>query len=247
MLRATLSLIAMAAAAPAAAQIVGEAHPYTIGDVAFEGYVARNASLEPRGTVVIVHDWDGLGTYERQRADMVAALGFTAFAIDVYGVENRPQNAEENMARMDELFADRETFRARLLAGIEEGRRLGGEGGMVLMGYCFGGAAALEAARAGASIEGFVSFHGVLQTPEGQSYAAGTAPVLVLQGAADPLSGPEAVGALVGELEAAGVEHAAQIYGGVRHTFTVWGSPDYDLEADRASWQAFTAFLDARL
>jgi dienelactone hydrolase len=41
----------------------------------------------------------------------------------------------------------------------------------------------------------------------------------------------------------AGVEHDAQIYGGARHSFTVWGSDDYDLDADTASWEALQDFL----
>ena len=202
---------------------------------------------EGRGTVVIVHDWDGLGTYEVQRAEMLAAEGYTAVAIDVYGAENRPQNEEENWARMEEMLSDRETFRARLLGGIDEARRLAGDGGLVLLGYCFGGAATLEAARAGAATDGFVSFHGVLATPEGQSYPATTAPILVLHGSADPVSGPADVATLVTELDAVGIENEAQIYGGARHAFTIWGGSDYDLDADRSSWQALTAFLETRL
>ena len=40
----------------------------------------------------------------------------------------------------------------------------------ILIGYCFGGAAVLEAARAGLDLDGFISFHGGLGTPEGQDY-----------------------------------------------------------------------------
>ncbi|NIC06993.1 dienelactone hydrolase family protein, partial [Halomonas sp. DX6] len=50
---------------------------YEVGDEAFEGYYSA-AQGEARGTVVIVHDWDGLGDYERQRADMLAEQGFDA-------------------------------------------------------------------------------------------------------------------------------------------------------------------------
>lgn len=48
---------------------------------------------------------------------------------------------------------------------------------------------------------------------------------------------------LTERLDSAAVDHRAMIYGGVRHSFTVWGSGDYDLDADRASWSALLDFL----
>ncbi len=39
----------------------------------------------------------------------------------------------------------------------------------VAMGYCFGGSAVLEWARAGVDLKGFVSFHGGLETPVGRT------------------------------------------------------------------------------
>jgi len=249
-MRAFIATAALAATAgTAGAEIVGEAHEYTVGDTTFEGYVARNTNLdESRGTVLIVHDWDGLTGYERRRAEMLAARGYTAFAIDVYGADADPQSVDEYRAMSGALYEDRETFRERLLGSIEEAAEIpGATGDMVIMGYCFGGAGVLESARAGAGVDGFVSFHGGLGTPEGQDYSATDAPVLLLHGSADPVSGMADLAALLDELQGAGVPHDAQVYGGARHSYTVWGSGDYDLEADRKSWAALLDFLDARL
>jgi dienelactone hydrolase len=242
------TLIAASLAAGAAhAEITGESHRYSVGDTEFEAYVARNTNIdESRGTVVIIHDWDGLTDYERRRADMLAAMGYTAFAADVYGVENMPQSTEENRERSGELYADREMFRARLEASLAEARAVGDER-VVIIGYCFGGAAVLEAARAGFETVGKVSFHGGLGTPQGQDYSQANTKILLLHGTADPVSGPADLAQLVSELEAAGVDHEAQLYGGARHSFTVFGSDDYDLEADRESWEALTEFLETRL
>jgi len=235
-------------AGAAHAEIVAEPHRYTVGDMEFEGYVATNTNTEPRGTVLIVHDWDGLTDYERRRAEMLAAMGYTAFAIDVYGADRRPQSREENRQFSGELYADREMFRERLLGSLEEAGNIpGATDGVVIMGYCFGGAAVLEAARAGAEAEGFVSFHGGLGTPEGQSYEEASGPILLLHGSADPVSGMADLAAVIDEMQAAGVEHDAEIFGGARHAFTVWGSGDYDREADRGSWNALTEFLEERL
>ncbi|WP_240672080.1 dienelactone hydrolase family protein [Tropicibacter alexandrii] len=245
----TAAVLALAFGQSVSAELMGQSFEYEVDGTTFQGYVARNTDLpETKGTVLIVHDWDGLTEYEEKRADMLAALGYTAVAIDVYGKDNRPTNMDENRARSGELYGDREMFRARLSGSLEAARGLDGvTDDVVLMGYCFGGAAALEAARSGMEIDGFVSFHGGLPTPEGQDYSATAAPVLLLHGTADPVSGPADLAQIVGEMLEAGVEHDAQLYGGARHSFTVWGSRDYDLAADQASWDALLSFLDDRL
>jgi dienelactone hydrolase len=190
--------------------------------MAFEGYVATPEG-ESRGTVLIVHDWDGMTDYEERRADMLAEAGYTAFAIDVYGAETDPQGFEEYRALSGALYGDRETFRARLMGSIMAAGELpGATENMVMMGYCFGGAAVLEAARAGADLDGFVSFHGGLPTPEGQDWSmANGAPVMFFHGSADPVSGIGDLAQVMAELNEAGIPHGAEIYGGARHTFTV--------------------------
>lgn len=236
-------------AAPVSAEIVGETHLYTIGDTTFEGYVATNTALDkPKGTVLIVHDWDGLTDYEMRRADMLAALGYTAFAIDVYSTDVNPQGFEEYRAASGAMYADRETFRERLLGAVDEAANIpGASEDMVMIGYCFGGAAVLEAARAGADVDGFVAFHAGLGTPEGQDWASVMAPIQFYHGSADPVSGLADLAQTLSELEAAGVEHAAGVFGGARHSFTVFNSSDYLMEADQASWSGLQMFLAENL
>ena len=247
---AAAAALSFAVALPAAAQIVTEPVDYTVGDIAFEGVVARNAALEsPRGLVLIVHDWNGIDDYERRRAEMLAAEGYVAFAVDLFGRDAVLEGIDDYRRETGALYGDRAGFRARLAGAIEAAEGLpGADAGMVLMGYCFGGAAALEAARMGAALDGFVSFHGGLGTPAGQDWSeASGAPVLVLHGSADPVSGMADLAALMDELREAGVPHAAEIYGGALHSFTVWGSNDYDLTADTRSWAALLRFLSDTL
>ena len=234
---------------PAWAEIVAEPYSYEIDGEAFEGYVARNSALEEsRGTVLIVHDWDGLTEYEERRAEMLAVMGYTAFAIDVYGADRRPQSFEENREFSGELYADRERFRSLLLGAVSEAASIpGGTDAKVIMGYCFGGAAVLEAARGGAEVDGFVAFHAGLGTPEGQDWSQTPAPIHFHHGTADPVAPVGALAQTLAELEEAGVTHEADIYGGARHSFTVFDSDDYDLEADRDSWLGLTMFLEERL
>ena len=245
----TLAAIAAGGAAlPAGAEIVREALAYSVEGTRFEGVVMRDDALASRGVVMIVHDWDGLTDYERERAAMLAAEGYTAVALDLYGVEADPQGMEDYRRLSGALLADRAALRARLDAAMAAADGLPGAGaGQVLIGYCFGGSAALEAARAGAGLDGFGIFHGGLGLPEGQDYAQVSGPVMVWHGSADPVSGPEELAALLIGLREAGVAHDARIYGNVRHAFTVPGSRDYDAAADADSWQGLLSFLDATL
>lgn len=246
MLRLITSTAFVLAATSASAEIVSEAFEYDVGDTTFEGHVAFNSDLaETKGTVVILHDWDGLTDYEIRRAEMLAALGYTGVAIDVYGRDSRPTSMEENQQMSGALYGDRDLFRERLTGSIEAASQLSSAtDDIVMIGYCFGGAGVLEAARAGTNLAGYVSFHGGLGTPEGQDYSQAAGPILLLHGSADPVSGMADLATLLDELQAAGIEHGAQVYGGARHSYTVWGSDDYDLAADQGSWDALQGFLD---
>lgn len=236
------------------ADIIAEPVVYTIEGQPYEGYFAINEGFgDDQPVVMLVHDWDGLGEYEKRRTQMLAERGYAAFAVDLYGQGVRPETTEESREESGKLYSDRETMRMRLMAGLAEAQSMPGvdADSVVAIGYCFGGAAVLEMARAGVDIDGFVSFHGGLETPEGQDYSATTAPILVLHGGDDPVAPMAQVATLANELNAAGVDYDMEIYGGVLHSFTVWGadggSSRYDPEADTQSWDALLTFLDEQL
>lgn len=229
--------------APLAVQ-AGESVDYDVGGETFEGYRAP-ASGQSKGLVLIIHDWDGLTDYEKKRADMLAEMGYDAFAIDLFGKDNRPEETAARRKETGRLYDDRERMRSLLLAGLAEARK-NGDSEAVVIGYCFGGAAALELARSGKTenVAGYVSFHGGLETPEGQSYPANTAPILIAHGGADASVTMDDVAALSQELEKAGVPYEIQIYSGAPHGFTEWDSDRYQKRADEESWKAFSDFLN---
>lgn len=231
------------------ANIEAQEYEYVVEDTTFSGYLAYNSRLqESRGTVIIIHDWDGPNAYEYSRAHQLAAKGYTAFAIDLYGKDRQPTSMEENRQRSRELYNDRDLFRQRLMGALNQVPDLPhGSDQIVVMGYCFGGAAVLEMARAGAQVNGFVSFHGGLDLPEGQNYNQVQAPILVLHGSADPVSDMQDLANLMEQLQEAEIPHHAQIYGGARHSFSVHSSGDYELQADQASWAALLNFLERQL
>ena len=236
----------MAAALPFAAQ-AGEVINYKVGGEDFEGYQAK-ASGTSKGLVLVIHDWDGLTEYEVKRAEMLAKMGYDAFAVDLYGKGNRPKETKMKKAETGKLYKNRDRMRSLILGGLEQARKSAG-GKAVVMGYCFGGAAVLELARSGkaSNIAGYATFHGGLKTPEGQSYSKDTAPILVAHGGADKAISMDQVAALSKELEAAGVMYEMQVYSGAPHAFTVFGSKRYREVADTQSWDAFSDFLKTNL
>jgi dienelactone hydrolase len=240
--------IAFVAAAmlPLAAQ-AGQKVDYSVGGAAYEGYSAP-AKGASKGLVLIIHDWDGLTGYEEKRAEMLAAMGYDAFAVDLYGKGNRPVETGAKKAETGKLYKDREKMRALILGGLAEARKIS-DRPAVVMGYCFGGAATLELARSGKAerIAGYATFHGGLSTPEGQGYRKGTPPVLVAHGGADTSITMDHVAALSKELEQAGVPYEIQVYSGAPHAFTVFGSKRYRERADTQSWAAFEEFLGTYL
>ncbi|MGY6565835.1 MAG: dienelactone hydrolase family protein [Halomonadaceae bacterium] len=218
---------------------------YEVGDETFEGYYAA-ASGEASGTVLIVHDWNGLDDYERQRADMLAEQGYDAFAVDLFGQGNRPETLDARQEATRALYSDRERMRELTLAGLAEAREQGAAESVVIMGYCFGGAVALEIARSGEAddVAGYTSFHGGVATPDGQEWPEEVPPLLIAHGGADTSVTMEDVSGLVEELEAIEATYEIQIYSGAPHGFTVFGDERYQQRADEQSWAAFLNLLE---
>lgn len=237
--------LAAFAAAPA---IAGEAVTYQAAGADYEGYYAP-ASGEAKGLVLVIHDWDGLTDYEKKRADMLAELGYDAFALDMFGKGNRPESMDARKAETGKLYGDREAMLTRVTAGLETARAQSGETTAVVMGYCFGGAGVLELARSGKAenVAGYASFHGTLATPEGQSYPDGTAPILIAQGGGDTSVTVDEATALAKTLEEKGITYELEVYSGAPHAFTVFGSDRYREVADEESWEAFQSFMERYL
>jgi dienelactone hydrolase len=198
--------------------------------------------------VLLVHDWDGLTDYEIRRAEMLAAQGYAVFAVDLFGAGVRPATLEEKKALTTNLYKDRARMRTLLQGGLEAAREQGADvSNAVGMGYCFGGSAVLEWARSSVDLKGFVSFHGGLETPEGQDYRTVKGDLLILHGTADQAVSMQHFAVLADILEQQDRPHEMITYSGAPHAFTVFGAESYREDADRKSWQRFTEFLRATL
>jgi dienelactone hydrolase len=234
------AVLALALAGAASAEDVA----YDVNGESFAGYFADAENA--RGLVVIVHDWDGLTDYERRRADMLAELGYDAFALDVFGADNRPETNEARMAATRAAFEDPERLQALVQGALAQGQERSEAEAVVMTGYCFGGTVTLATARAGGAGDavGYAVFHG--QFPEGPAWPAETAPILILHGGADDSPSMTDVADFAAEAEAAGLTYDIEVYSGAPHAFTVFGSERYRERADQRSWAEFQRFLDER-
>ena len=221
----------------------GKTIKYQVNGQPYEGYyvsVSENAPL-----VFLIHDWDGLTDYEKKRSHMLADLGYSVFAMDLFGEGVRPTEVKDKRQHTGELYKNREKMRSLMDGAFAKARSLGADtSNSVVAGYCFGGAAVLEWARSGKNLKGFVTFHGGLKTPENQNYERTKGHVLVFHGTADSMITMDQFAALANQLESTKVSHEMVAYGGAPHAFTVFGSNRYQEKADKASWARFLSFLE---
>ncbi len=250
----TVLAAAMASGTMAHAEVKTAVVEYRQGDAVLQGLVAYDSAGPPkRPGVLVVHDWLGVDDYMKKRVEQLAALGYVAFAADIYGKGVRPKSGKEAGPVAGKFKADRALLRARAAAGLAELRKqpLVDPARVAAIGYCFGGTTALELARGGGEVLGVVSFHGGLDTPNPADARNIKAKILVLAGADDPIVPPDQVKAFEDEMRAAGVDWELVEYSGAVHGFT---RPDsgsdnskgvaYNEKADRRSWIAMKDFFD---
>ncbi|WIN00560.1 dienelactone hydrolase family protein [Actinoplanes oblitus] len=212
-----------------------------------EGYVAHDAAItERKPAVVIVHDWSGLREYPKARAQMLARLGYYAFAADIYGTGRRFESEDDCFAEATKYYGDLPLLRARVRAAYDEVAKNPAVDPerIVVLGYCFGGSAALEFARTGAALRGAVSLHGRLIVHEPAEVDGITGSLLVLTGGADEVVPDSAIAAFQDELRTReDLDWQVNVYSGAPHAYTIAGTEYFHETADRRSWQALTAFL----
>lgn len=249
----TLPVLLLAAAFPAAAAVKTEVVEYRDGEQLLEGFLAwDDAAKGKRPGVVVVHEWMGLGDYAKERARQLAALGYVAFAADIYGKGIRAKDFKEAGELAGKYKGDLPLLRSRARAAFDtlaKSPRVD-PASVFAIGYCFGGTTVLELARSGAPVAGVVSFHGGLATKDPADAKNVKGRVLVLHGAADPYVPPAEVAAFQKEMDDAKVDWQMVFYAGAVHSFTnpaAGNDPSkgaaYDAKADVRSWEAMKAFL----
>ena len=229
---------------------------YLVGDKEFTGYLTYDDATESRRPgVLVVHEWWGHNAYARKRAEMLAELGYTAFALDMYGTGKLAEHPDDAKAFMQAVTANMPEAEKRfaMAKAVLQSHPTVDPDRVAALGYCFGGGIVLHMARTGIDLDGVVSFHGSLATQSPAQPGNVKARVLVFNGAADPFVPPEQVEAFKREMREAGASLEFFDYEGVQHSFTNPGADAvgkkfamplvYDKQADQDSWQRTQVFF----
>jgi len=243
---------------PAQAKVVGRTVTYSAGGVALKGYLAYDdATKEVHPGILVVHEWWGLNAYARKRARMLAGLGYTALAVDMYGngkLANHPDDAGKFSAEVMKNFP---AAQARFAAAESllkaqptvDPQRIGA------IGYCFGGGVVLNMARQGADLKGVATFHGSLAAVNTAQPGAVKAKLMIFTGADDKFVPLDAVESFRKEMTDAKADFQIVTYPGAGHSFSnpdatelgqKWKLPlAYNKDADEKSWAAMKEFFAA--
>ena len=227
---------------------------YNIRGINYKSFVAFSAdSDQPKPVVMVIPEWWGLNDYAKNRAKQLAELGYFVMAVDFYGegkVVDNPEEAEKLASPFYQIPINAKMIfdgaRAKVVsypnADISK---------IAVIGYCFGGAQALNMARQENDLKGAVSFHGNLET--GVRAKNNKVKILVCNGANDTFVSPEEINAFKKEMDSAKINYTFIDYPNSLHSFTNPASTEvgkkfgmkiaYNKEADEKSWNDMKKFL----
>lgn len=228
---------------------------YTQNGTTLKGYLAYDDAVkEKRPGILVVHEWWGHNEHARDRARMLAEIGYTALAVDMYGNGKTADHPEKAGEFMSAAFKNWEISRARFNKAKEllqsqktvDPERIGA------IGFCFGGAVSIRMARGGADLDGIVAFHSAL--PLEPAITNMKASVLVINGSKDAFLKPEAVGTFSSQMVEGNVDFTYLNLAGIKHSFTnrradefdkrfKIGNLEYNKFADERSWAAMQKFF----
>ena len=218
---------------------------YQSGGHTYTGFLADGSRGEPAPGLLVIHEGGGLGRHTKERAARLADLGYVAFAMDLFGMAEF--ELERAKAIVRELRADPPRLRALGTAalGVLLEHPHVDPARLAVIGYCFGGAAAIELARSGAPLAAVIGFHAGILPGAAEANRSIRARVLLCHGADDPVVPPAQIQAFAADASEAGIDWQVHLYGGVGHSFTnpeidAWNLPGfaYHEVADRRAWAA---------
>lgn len=245
-------------AVTAQAALKTETINYEVDGEPFTGHMAWDDSFEgERPGILVVHEWWGHNDFARKQAERLAGLGYTAFALDMYGAGKVAEHPEDAKKFMQAATGQEGAIRARFTKAMDllKARETVDGDRIAAQGYCFGGGVVLNMARLGLDLDGVVSFHGSLGSDITAEPGSIKAAVQVHTGGADSFVPPDQVAGFVREMQVAEVDLDFFSYPGVKHSFT---SPEadqlaerfdmplgYDEKAAKDSWESMKAFYEA--
>jgi dienelactone hydrolase len=239
-------------------EILTETVEYTIDDITFKGYLAYDKlKTGKRPGVLVLHEWWGQNEQVRKRAEMLAELGYTALAVDMFGDAKQANNSDEAAELAKELSENPDIRRERFMAALNvlSEQETVDPDRIAAIGYSFGGNIVLQTALEGADLDGVVSFHGGLLVKAPTEPGTVKAQILILQGEKDWYVTPQTSVQFKIDMKKAGADYRIIKYEGAEHGYT---NPDSDVlaekfkgmrikyneAADKKSWADMKDFLE---
>ncbi len=237
-------------------EIIGEEVSYKTDSTQMKGYITYNKNKKgKRPGVLVIHEWWGHNDYVRKRADMLAELGYTALAIDMYGdgkQANHPSDAEKfAMSVMGNIGVTTARFNAALEM-LKSNPNVDANK-IAAIGYCFGGSVALTMANTGADLDAVAAFHSGIKLPVMPNDKL-KAKVLVCNGADDPFISAKDITTFKQKMDSIQADYKYISYKGAVHSFTSKAADSlgkkfnmpaaYNQEADTKSWLALQELLE---
>jgi dienelactone hydrolase len=209
-------------------------------------------ALKNRPGVLVLPAWMGITEHAKSVAEKLSALGYHVFVADIYGEGNIPKDTKQASEQAGIYKSDVSKYRTRIKLALEQLIKSGADANqLVVIGYCFGGQGALEAARANFPVKGVVSFHGGLSRDAKQDILPINPKVLILHGADDPFIPEADVKGIQDEMRKAKADWQMTFYANAVHSFTEPAAGNdntkgaaYNEKADKRSWQAALDFFD---
>lgn len=236
--------------------IIEQAVVYRAGNTEMQGYVYYDQSSDKkRPAVLVVPEWWGLNAYTKMRARQLAALGYIAMAVDIYGNAKTASNPTDAGKLATPFYQDPTLAKAHFDAAREHLIKYKecDVNKVAAIGYCFGGGLLLNIVRMGEDLQGIASFHGSLVgTPFNKDLLKTN--ILVLHGADDKFVSVEDVQEFKTKMDSIGADYKFISYAGATHAFTNPAATAlgkkfqlpiaYNAAADTASWNEMRAFLN---
>ncbi|CAE7246542.1 unnamed protein product [Symbiodinium pilosum] len=230
---------------------------YTCDSTTCGGYMAYKTSQCNASSkcpaVVVIQDWNGMNDYEKERARMLAGLGYVGFAADIYGYGTPVEDMGDWAAAAGMHRGNPDLYMSKITAAIDKVKTLEfvDTTKIAVIGYCFGGTGVVNMAILGMDVLGVVGYHSGIspsaRVVRGNSTVPVTAKVLLHSGVKDDMATDMAL--LEEEFESAQATYEIARYGsGVYHSFTEWSASVpmqamYDQRADVRSWESTKHFL----
>lgn len=216
---------------------------YQDGPQKLNGLVTANAGRNLPG-VLILPAWKGIDEEAIEAANALSRENYIAFIADIYGEGNIPRDNAAAAQIAGKYRQDYKAYQHRIALALAQMRKLGVDADKIaVIGYCFGGTGALEAARGNLPVNGVVSIHGGLGKDPGRANHSLKCKILIENPADDGSVTPEIMSQLIKEMNEGNADWQIITYAHSKHTFTNPRSPDYNEVMAKRAWQHTLLFL----